>query len=129
MNAKERQKKAGGIVFGILFIAVGVLFTLDSMGVIEAGRLSRYWPLFLIGWGLPSLIAPKDSSEPVWGVILTSLGAFFLMRKFDLIGWDFEDVWPFLLVLAGVTLLAQSLFRRGERSRADAGTLPDGGAR
>lgn len=129
MNAKERQKKATGIVFGILLITVGVLFTLDSMGVIEAGRLSRYWPLLLIGSGLPSLIAPKDSSEPVWGVILTSLGAFFLMRKFDLIGLDYWDVWPLLLVLAGVTLLAQSLFKRGGRDRADTGTLPEGGAR
>jgi len=34
MNAKERQKKATGIVFGILLITVGVLCTLDSMGVI-----------------------------------------------------------------------------------------------
>lgn len=128
MDRKERQKKVTGIVFGVLFVGVGVLFTLDNMGLVEAGRFRGYWPLFLIGFGLPSVIAPKDSGESVFGVLFTAAGSFLLLRNLDLVDWSVRDAWPLFLVLAGATLLAQSLFARRGREQDGAKTLQNGGA-
>jgi cell wall-active antibiotic response 4TMS protein YvqF len=107
MSPKERQERAGRVVFGLLLIGVGVIFTLDNMGRLEAGRLWQYWPLMLLGFGLTTLIAPKDSGDASWGALLTGLGSFFMLRHFHLIRWSFWQVWPLLLVLVGLVLLSE----------------------
>lgn len=129
MDRKQRQKRVTGIVYGVIFVAVGVLFTLDNMGVLEAGRLRGYWPLFMIGFGLPSVIAPKDTGESVFGVLFTAAGSFLILRNLDLVDWSFRDAWPLFLVLAGVTLLGQSLLARRGADQNGAETLENGGAR
>lgn len=135
MDKKEKQrrvtkqKRVMRIVFGVLLIGVGVLFTLDNLGVLEAGRLRGYWPLFLIGFGLSSWIAPKDAGDTVFGVILTAVGGFFLLRKFDLVEWRFWDVWPVVLIAAGVVLLAQTIAERRRLRDSGVPSLENGGAR
>lgn len=129
MKQTEKQKRVSRIVFGVLLIALGVAFTLDNMGLFEAGRLSGYWPLLLLAMGLPSLTAPKDGGDPVWGVVLTALGGFFLARKFDVIEWSYWDVWPAFLLLAGLTLIVQSFLQRRGSRQAGVQTLENGGAR
>ncbi|QHS55530.1 PspC domain-containing protein [Mucilaginibacter sp. 14171R-50] len=51
---------------------------------------------------------PKKSSNVgvVFGMILIGLGAIFLLDEFDIIpDWDFEKLWPVILVAIGATLL------------------------
>ena len=127
-RAEEKQKQVTGIVFGLLLITLGVIFTIDNLGRIEAGRIWSYWPLVLVAFGLPSLIVPKDAGDPVWGVLLVGLGSFFLLRKLDVIAWRFWDVWPLLLVLIGVTLIAQTLIERRQGRDATPPSLQNGGA-
>ena len=40
---------------GLVLIALGIVFTLDSFDVIDAGSIGDYWPLFLIVPGFGSL--------------------------------------------------------------------------
>ncbi len=128
-DGETKTKKSLRNRFRPAFDSPGVIFTLDSMGRLEAGRIWSYWPLLLLAMGLPSLIAPKDSGDPVWGVALTALGGFFLARKFDVIEWSYRDVWPAFLLLAGLTLIVQS-FRQRRGSRPEGvQSLENGGAR
>lgn len=124
----ERQKMVSGLVFGLLLLSVGLLFTLDNLGVFDAGRLRDYWPVLLVAMGLPALIAPKDAGDPAWGVTLVSLGVFFQLQRLDVIDWSLWDVWPILLILAGVAILAGSLFKSRPRE-PEIGAIDNGGAR
>jgi cell wall-active antibiotic response 4TMS protein YvqF len=127
MDARERQERVGRVVFGLIAIGLGLLFMLDNLGRLEAGRFLGYWPLMLIGFGMPVLIAPKESGETAWGALLTGMGTFFLLRRFHLIRWSFWQLWPLFLVFVGLVLLAEGWWGPGRRSR---GSAPEnGGAR
>jgi len=79
-EAKERHKRATAAVFGVLLTGLGVLFLLQNFGYINAGQVGDWWPLLLIGFGIASLIAPKDPGDSATGVAVAALGAFFLLR-------------------------------------------------
>ena len=128
-DASRRQGIVGRIVFGVLFLGVGVLFTLDNFGLVEAGRLKWYWPLVLVGSGIPPLVAPKTAGESVWGMFLVALDGFFLLRRFDVIDWSMRDAWPIFLVLAGAMLLIRTFLDRKGPRNGGVQSLENGGTR
>jgi hypothetical protein len=134
MNKKEkaerarRQKLVSSLVFGVLFLAIGLMFTLDNLGLFEVGRLRNYWPLLLVAMGIPGLVAPKDSGEQVWAVVLIAAGVFFQLRRLDLIDWSWYEIWPLFLILAGVVLLVRTVLERKQPRNGGVGSLENGGA-
>jgi hypothetical protein len=93
-----------------------------------------YWPVLMIGSGLPLLLAPKDGGEQVIGLLLTSLGVFFQLQNLTLVTFSFSRVWPILLIVAGLLLVSQALrpaSRPGSATDATAGgeADPAGGRR
>jgi hypothetical protein len=128
-EAKERNQKVTAAVFGVILIGLGVLFLLDNFEIYDAEQLRDYWPVLLIGLGLPSLIAPKDAGDVPWGVVTLAAGTFFLLRNLDVIDWRFRDIWPLFLVLAGVALIARSLAERRGHLPARTGSPENGGTR
>ena len=129
LESKERHKRATAAVFGVILIGLGVIFLLQNFGVVDAGRPDQWWPLIVIGFGVASLIAPKDAGDASAGVVALAVGAFFLLRNFDVIDWRFRDIWPAFLVLAGVSLIARSLAERRSVPPAPNGSLENGGPR
>jgi hypothetical protein len=128
-ESRERHKRATAAVFGVLLIGVGVLFLLQNFGYIDAGQVGDWWPLILIGLGIASLIAPKDPGDSATGVAVAALGAFFLLRNFDIIHWRFQDIWPAFLVLAGISLIARSIAERRSSPPSSTGSIENGSPR
>jgi hypothetical protein len=128
-EAVMRHRRVTAAIFGVILIGLGAIFILDNLGYVDAFRFWEYWPVALIGFGLASLIAPKDAGDPASGAVLAALGTFFLLRKLDVIDWRFRDVWPMFLIVAGVALIARSLTERQAPRPDDAGSLSNGGAR
>jgi Domain of unknown function (DUF5668) len=129
LEARKRHKRVTAAVFGVILIGLGALYLLQNFGIVYAGDIGSWWPLVLIGFGVASLIAPKDAGDSAGGAVITGIGTFFLLRKLDVITWRFHDAWPVFLVIAGVALVLRSL---GDRRRAPSpapGSLEDGSAR
>ena len=105
MNACGRPRFAPGLVAGIVLTALGSLFVLDSFGVLDAGNLLDYWPLFLILPGIAHMLWPRKHADRFWGVILTVIGTLLLMRNLGLFWVSFRHVWPAVLVLLGLYLV------------------------
>jgi hypothetical protein len=129
LEARERHKRVTAAVFGVLLIGLGAIFLLQNFGVVDAGEPGDWWPLLLIGFGLSSLIAPKDAGDASAGLVATAVGAFFLLRNFDVIDWRFRDIWPAFLVLGGISLIARSVAERRSSPASPTGSLEDGGSR
>jgi hypothetical protein len=128
-DAVQRHRRVTAAIFGVILIALGTIFILDNLGYVDAFRFWDYWPVVLIGFGLSSLIAPKDAGDSAGGAVMTAVGTFFLLRKLDVINWRIRDVWPAFLVLAGVALIARALTERRVPRPDDPRPLSSGGSR
>ena len=54
----SRDFRPEGIVFGLILVALGVLWTLSNLGRIDMlETLRRRWPLTLVVWGALELLA------------------------------------------------------------------------
>ena len=52
---------------------------------------------------------PKSHGNLIGGLVLITLGVLFLLDKFA--GVDFGDLWPIILVVAGVGLIINSFYK------------------
>jgi hypothetical protein len=84
-----------------------------------ANRWALFWPLLLIGAGLPPLVAPKDGGDQLFGFLLTGFGVFFQLQKLAFVHWTFAQTWPVLIMVAGLLLVAQALRQMAGRSGGD----------
>jgi hypothetical protein len=85
----------------------------------SAGPFFIYWPLLMIGAGLPPLIAPKDGGDQVLGLFLTGLGVLLQVQKLALVNWTLSQTWPILLMGAGLLIVAQAVRQLTSRSKGD----------
>jgi len=106
-----------------------VALLLDNMGILRIGDLWRFWPIFLVGWGVSRLLSACTSSGYVWGGLLTLVGVVLLLDNFNILIFDFnlvDLIWPLLIIGFGVSLLLRALDRRSTAGQARAAvTNPD----
>jgi hypothetical protein len=109
------------LLLGLVVIAFGVVFLLDSAGVLDADRtIDRWWPLLLVAAGVLTLAERPPS--PVRGMLLTGAGVVLLLFSTDVVEGDAGSyLWPVLLVLVGITVVARWSGRIpfGERATED----------
>jgi hypothetical protein len=109
MSDEPFRHNARRLLFGLLVIAVGVLFTLDRMGYVNAGEFWEYWPVLLIAIGIGRVLEPRGTHERGFGVVLILLGVWFLLSNLDIIHYSFRDVWPIFLVLLGIMMVWRAI--------------------
>jgi hypothetical protein len=98
----------GRLVFGLVLLTLGVLWTLDNLDVLDADRILRWWPVLIVGWGVVRLFGLDGCRRPLAGAILTLAGVVLLLGTAGLASSTF-DLWPLLLVAVGATVLLRSL--------------------
>ena len=118
---ENRLPLTGRIVFGFVVIALGVLFTLDNLGVLEAGEILRWWPAVLVVVGISRLAGLYCRQKLVAGIVFTLLGSLLLLRELGFSTPNPWDFWPVLLVAAGLSMVIGALRRT---RRADAPVTP-----
>jgi predicted membrane protein len=109
------------LMFGLMVILVGVVFTLDNLNIAHAEDYLRYWPAGLIAIGLAKLWQDrKDQGSPVGGVIFTLIGSWMLLDTLGYLDVSIVDFWPLLLVFVGTVIVWQGIRGRRQRSGASA---------
>ncbi|MET0511854.1 MAG: DUF5668 domain-containing protein [Thermoleophilaceae bacterium] len=95
----------GRLLLGLVVVTLGVLFLLDSAGVLDADHaIDRWWPLLVVAAGIFTLAERPPSVGR--GSLLTGIGAVLLLFTTDLLdesAWDY--VWPAVLVLIGLAIV------------------------
>lgn len=107
------------LVFGLAVVALGVLFTLHNLELVDADDYFIYWPVLLIAVGLANLV----SSKRQWAFVGVTVGIglwilLYNLEVTDLEPWPF--FWPAVLVLIGTNLVLGALRRpRAEQIEAE----------
>ena len=106
----RRAPATSQLMIGFLIIAVGVLFTLDNLGIAHARDYLRYWPAGLMAVGLLKLWDSRDGRGGGFGgLMITLVGLWLLLEATVDIRISFGDMWPLLLVSLGVYLVWRGL--------------------
>ena len=63
MSDERFRHNVPRLFLGLMVIAVGVLFTLDRLGYVNAGDFWEYWPVLLIAAGIGRVIQPAAASS------------------------------------------------------------------
>lgn len=111
------------LIIGLAVVAVGVLFTLDNLDILDAGDYLPFWPVAILAVGLVNLTMARDAGGRVVGGFITFIGAWLLVGHFGLLYFRFRDLWPLILVFWGGTIVWRG-WQGGsfpQRSAADPG--------
>jgi predicted membrane protein len=100
------------LVVGLLIIFVGVVFTLDELGIAPAINYLRFWPLALVLIGVLKLLQAREGGGAFAGLLFTLAGVWLQAEELDLIHIRLWQIWPVALVLFGGYLVWQGLAPR-----------------
>jgi hypothetical protein len=107
MNPEQPERARSGpifatqLIFGLGVVAVGLLFTLDNLDIVNAGDYLPFWPIVILSAGLLNLTSAREGGSRTLGAILTFVGAWLLLGHFSWWHLRFRDLWPLLLVFWG----------------------------
>jgi hypothetical protein len=119
-----RPVLTGRMLWGVIVLALGVLWTLDNLGQIDASRVVRWWPAVALAWGLCLLTGMSGRRLPLAGWIWTIVGAVSLLHPLGIADINVFDLWPMLLILGGGMLVL-----RAWKGQPPAGTADVSGPR
>ena len=113
------------VVFGLLVIVLGALFTLDNLGVVEAGQILHFWPVVPLVYGLFRLTGLYCRQNTTVGLIFTLGGALLLAHELQIIAIDPWELWPVVLIAIGASMVSKGFRRaRGEDAVPPASSTP-----
>lgn len=94
------------LVLGVGIIVMGLVLTLDNLGLVEAHLIFRLWPLILVALGVAKLRQEGSGGTGAW--VLIFVGAFILMANFGHLRLT-DALGPLLIVALGILLVVKAL--------------------
>ncbi|WP_057937421.1 LiaF transmembrane domain-containing protein [Algoriphagus resistens] len=105
MKRNRINNNDGGMIFGFIILAVGVLILLRKLDVFYPDWLLS-WPMILIAIGVITLV--KHEFKSFFGVLMLGLGLFFLLeREFNFHFGLQRFIFPIALIMVGIYLITQ----------------------
>lgn len=100
--SSARRGPTSQVVFGLMIVVLGILFTLDNLDVIHAGDYLRYWPAGLVAIGLLKLYtAVRDGHGWASGTIFIVVGTWMLLNGILYFTINLRELLPLTLVAFG----------------------------
>lgn len=111
------MKKFGNVLWGLVFIALGLIFGLNAMGITHINIFFRgWWTLFII---IPTFIGLFRDENKTWNIIWLVIGIVLLLcaqgfLSFAIIG---KLIFPFILVMIGLSFIFKDMFKTKVRDK------------
>ena len=97
----------GKLIAGLIVMAVGIVFTLDALGIVDAGSAWRFWPVLVIAHGMNRLFDPLRDHGVQNGMFQVLAGFWLLGNTLGLLDW--ETSWPLLVIAVGMSIVWKAL--------------------
>ena len=98
------------VLIGLAVICAGVLILLDNLGYGLHFSIWDWWPVLLILIGVTQVSKSHPFRQTGSGSVLIIIGLLLLFKNLDFITLRFKDIWPVLLILAGLGMLKHALW-------------------
>ncbi len=100
------QSPYWGFIWGLLFVAVGVVLLLDHLGIVSGRAFFQFWPMLLVLAGIASL---RKRENRAWGFILIMAGTVLQLNKLNILHVSLWDLWPLIFVAIGLMIIWNTL--------------------
>jgi hypothetical protein len=102
------------IILGLCIIAFGVALTADNLGLADASKILRWWPMGIVVVGVTRLLQASTGSARVFGGIVTFFGVALLgdsLQVFEIWHW-----WPVAIIAMGLVIVFRAFGGSGTSS-------------
>jgi len=106
------MKKEKNIVLGVIFIILGAIIGLNTLGITDINLFFRgWWTLFIIIPCLIDLLKNKNKTGDIIGIVI---GLFLLLAAQGIINLSllFKLLLPTILIIVGVSFLGKEYFSK-----------------
>jgi predicted membrane protein len=105
MDSEKSRIPSSRLVLGAVAIILGILFTLNNLGIIEAGDYLHFWPVALMAFGLAVFLESSKIPGRFGGGIVMLAGTLMMLNNLGIVRFRLHDWWPLLLVLIGISII------------------------
>ena len=105
---------SGRLIIGVALVALGGLWTLDNLGLANAGAVLRWWPILLLLVGLMKLTGFAMEKQAPLGGFLTIIGSLLLLGELDFVHIGFGIIWPLFFIFMGVMVVTRAMRKQGD---------------
>ncbi len=99
------MKKFGNVLWGVVLIAIGIIFGLNALGITSINIFFQgWWTLFII---IPSFIELFRGDSKMWSLIWLVVGIALLLCAQDILSFHLVGklIFPFILVMIGISII------------------------
>jgi len=108
-DSPGRSRVTPRLVLGVAILLVGVAFTLDNVGVLDADEVIDYWPLLLVAVGAAKLVDAPRTGAWLTGGLWILVGVWWTLHNLAIVDFHPIDFWPVFLIIAGMFLVKRAL--------------------
>jgi hypothetical protein len=96
------SRQGSQLVFGIVLIALGLIFLGERQHLVPIVDIGRLWPVLLIILGAGRFTAPREDGSHRNGLWLVFIGGLFLLNNYNI--FPLQESWPLFIVAGGLSL-------------------------
>ena len=115
MTTDNAPRISPRLVLGVAVLLAGIAFTLDNLGILDAGEFLDYWPLVFVALGLAKLAGAGRTGGWLSAGLWIFVGVWWTLYNLAIVDLHPVDLWPVFLIVAGLFLVQRAL-RPGRRS-------------
>lgn len=104
----EVQQGRHRILWGVLIIAIGVIFLIDRTELFMVGNLATFWPIVMLVFGVARLVPPTTPRHVASGIWSILFAAWFFVSYNRLWGLTFHNSWPVLIIISGLSMVIRA---------------------
>lgn len=101
------------LIIGLAILALGTLWTLDNLNILESEDFTQWWPAVLIAIGVVQFAGRRTNR--VGPVLLIAIGTVLLIANVGNFDVDLGDLIPLAIAAWGAKLIWDALGRRSVR--------------
>lgn len=99
---------ASQVVLGLLVIAMGLLFLLDNLDILDIHRAFSFWPMVFVIVGAVKLCDTQTRGGTLLGAGLIGVGVLMMLDRMGIIRFSWSAVWPLALIGLGAYLVSKA---------------------
>lgn len=97
------------VLMGVLVIAVGLLFLLDNLDIIDLHNALAFWPMVFIFAGVAKLLDTTSPDGYLVGLAGIGIGVTMILHRLGIIYFSWRAFWPLILIAVGAMVVYRAM--------------------